>query len=80
MSRDAATRAARCTLGFADAAARLPADAWRWYAFLWTWTAARHSGHAGTRHARAWDRLGSAAYWRRIERVRRMWEGLKHGE
>lgn len=47
---------------------RLTDEAWRRYRFFWTWSAPRDGGAAGRAHDRAFHRLGSAAYWRRIER------------
>lgn len=42
---------------------------WRRYMFFWTWAAARYSGEAARKQDRAYDRLGSFAFYRRRERV-----------
>lgn len=41
---------------------------YRHYCFLWLWSAWRQDH----RHERFYKRMGSAAYWRRIDRVRRL--------
>jgi hypothetical protein len=51
-------------------------SAWRRYKFFWTWTDCRMGGVIGWRHDRAYRKLGSRRYWRRINRVRK-WAGLK---
>jgi hypothetical protein len=40
---------------------------WRWYCFWWTWTAVRLSS---SRQDRAWRKLGSERFYRRIERIK----------
>lgn len=41
---------------------------YRHYCFIWLWSAWRQD----YRHERFYKRMGSAAYWRRIDRVRRL--------
>ena len=48
-------------------AGRLSDNGLRWFVFLWRWGAPRLSDLA---HTAAYARLGSAGYWRRINRVR----------
>lgn len=43
------------------------------FRFLWLWSGARESA----RHDRFYNAVGADAYWRRIERVRRIIEELK---
>ena len=44
---------------------------YRHYYHLWLWSAWRQDH----RHGRFYKRMGSAAYWRRIDRVRRLERG-----
>lgn len=44
---------------------------WRYYMLCWLWTAERFGGWQGQRHERAYARLGSELYQRRIARARR---------
>ena len=67
----AAVRAARSTRSYLQQSARLREGVlseyeWRWYCFWWTWTAVRFTS---SRQNRAWRRLGSEIFYRRIERV-----------
>lgn len=50
---------------------------WRRYQFLWCWSASRNHGRYGMRHDHAYERLGSARYWARIERVKGWIERIK---
>jgi hypothetical protein len=42
---------------------------WSRFEFLWCWSASRTLQPYGARHDRAYARLGSERYWRRIDRV-----------
>lgn len=81
----AVVRAARSTRSYLEESCRGSSwrgseYEWRWYRFWWTWTAVRFSS---TRQDRAWHKLGSELFYRRIERVR-AWrqrllaEGVSH--
>ena len=68
----AAMRAARSTRSYLQQSVRAREGAlseyeWRWYCFWWTWTAVRFSS---PRQDRAWAKLGSERFYRRIERVK----------
>ena len=68
----AAVRAARSTRSYLEQSLRanegaLSEHEWRWYCFWWTWTAVRFSS---PRQNRAWRKLGSERFYRRIERVK----------
>jgi len=67
-----AVRAARSTRSYLQQSVRvregvLSEHEWRWYCFWWTWTAVRFSS---ARQDRAWAKLGSERFYRRIERVK----------
>ncbi len=78
----AAVRAARSTRSYLQQSARLREGAlseyeWRWYCFWWTWTAVRLSS---SRQQRAWRKLGSERFYRRIERVKTWRAQLLEGD
>lgn len=54
----------------------LSSNVWRWYRFFWVWCAPRFGGTAGIKHDRAYARLGTAAYERRMLRVRALKDRL----
>ena len=47
------------------------------YVFLWRWSACRHGAEHGAAHDRAYRKLGSELYWRRIDRVAQWVRDLK---
>lgn len=53
---------------------RLSDREWHRYRFAWTWCAARWSNvcRAGEKQERFWNRFGKEAYYRRMNRVRRI--------
>lgn len=76
-----AVRAARSTRSLLEQSERwrfgaLSEYEWRWYRFWWTWTAVRFSS---ARQDRAWVKLGSERFYRRIERVRAWRSSLLEG-
>jgi len=78
----AAVRAARSTRSYLQQSLRVREGAlseheWRWYCFWWTWTAVRFSS---TRQNRAWAKLDSERFYRRIERVKAWRAKLLKGE
>ncbi len=77
----AAVRAARSTRSYREESCRVSMGRgseyeWRWYRFWWTWTAMRFSS---ARQERAWRKLGSERFYRRIERVKAWRERLLSG-
>lgn len=74
----AAVRAACSTRSYLQQSLRaregaLSEHEWRWYQFWWTWTAVRFSS---ARQERAWHKLGSERFYRRLERVKAWRERL----
>lgn len=49
------------------------------FLFIANWAAARFSGVAGVRQEGFYQRFGSDAYWRRIERVRNLHDRIVSG-
>lgn len=49
----------------------------RWCLFS-DWAAPRFSGCAGFKQERFYNRFGKEAYWRRIERIRRLHDKIKN--
>jgi hypothetical protein len=52
----------------------------RWFKFFWTWSEVRLGGIAGHKHNRAWDRLGTSIYHKRIAKVRRLHARIVYNE
>ena len=44
----------------------------RAYTLLWTWCTYRHGGEAGRKQDRAYEKLGSSGFDRRMQRARRI--------
>jgi len=53
---------------------------YRWFKFFWTWSAVRFAATAGRKHDRAFDRLGTTLYHKRIAKVRRMIARIVYNE